>query len=367
MANGNEYEKGEKKKILLEEFYKPPQETMEFIYSVYDKFIKWRSLREQPYKQFNNTTLQTYLDDSRKKFWGYLPINYVTDTPQFFFPETRNQIISILAKIAGMKMKPSFDGVEGFDIIKATVLKDLFEYWRRGSNKKIANFWQFLYNIINGTVVVFTAYHSKERTVKTITEYDPASGETQYKEEKLDDSEIEDLTVNLEDLYIPKIWEPDIQEQDELIHRVLMKWSDFKNAFKGYSQESFVIPGSQFSDSSIFADFLSYDIRGADFVEVIRYYNVPKDQFAIIANGVLLNPMKTKKGEEIAPLPWNHKKLPFSKTIYEPIDANFFYGMPLAQKVKSPQEALNRMFSLMLEREERSVAAPIITTDPSVE
>src|SRR6185436_10930140 len=238
MANGNEYEKGEKKKILLEEFYKPPQETMEFIYSVYDKFIKWRSLREQPYKQFNNTTLQTYLDDSRKKFWGYLPINYDTDTPQFFFPETRNQIIAILAKIAGMKMKPSFDGVEGFDIIKATVLKDLFEYWRRGSNKKIANFWQFLYNIINGTVVVFTAYNSKERTVKTITEYDPASGETQYKEEKLDDSEIEDLTVNLEDLYIPKIWEPDIQEQDELIHRVLMKWSDFKNAFKGYSQEN---------------------------------------------------------------------------------------------------------------------------------
>lgn len=122
------------------------------------------------------------------------------------------------------------------------------------------------------------------------------------------------------------------------------------------------------SDQSIFAQFLAYDVRGSDFVEVIKYFNVPKDRYMIIANGVLLNPVKEKgkTDEIISPLPWNHKKLPFAKSIFEPIDANFFYGMPLPQKVKSPQEALNTLWELALDREKRSVSAPIITTDPNV-
>ncbi len=355
------------KKLFLEELYKPPEETMRFIYEVYDKLIRWRSLRDQPCKQFSQQAFLDYLQDARQKFWGYLPLSFDVDTPQFFFPETRNQIIGILAKIANLKMKPRFEGVKGFDLMTATVLNDLFEYWKRGSNRKISNFWQFLYNIINGTVIVFTAYNSNIRKVKNITMHNPESGETSYQEETLDESDVEDIICNLEDTYLPKIWEPDIQQQDEMIWRTLLKWADFKNAFKGYSNSTTVVPGSQFADSSIFADFLSYDVMGSDFVEVIKYFNKPKDQYAIIANGVLLNPLIRDGKEEIAPLPWNHKKLPFSKTIFEPIDTNFFYGIPLAQKVKSPQEALNMLWELMLEREIRSVTAPIITNDPSME
>lgn len=360
------------KKIMLEELYRPPEETRKFIFSVYDKFLKWRALRQQPYTKFNGVTLDTYLDDSRKKFWGYLPISYDLDTPQFFFPETRNQIIAILAKAANMRMKPSFEGVEGFDIVKATILRDLFEKYQRTSNRKIDNLWQFLYTIINGTTVIFTAYDSKVRDVRTVTLHDPNTGITEYKKDTIDESDVSEVIVNLEDFYIPKPWEPKVQPQDECIWRTLIKWSDFKNAFEGYSNADLVFPGQQFSDSSIFSEFLSYDVRGSDFVEVIKYFNKPKDQYAIIANGVLLNPIKVKDEngktvEEICPLPWNHKTLPFSKTIFEPLDANFFYGMPLAQKVKSPQEALNLLWELLLDREQRSVSAPIITNDPSSE
>lgn len=355
-------------KILLEEHYKPSQKTMEFIWLVYEKFIKWRSLKEQTYKQFNSQNLLSYINDARQKFWGFSPLSYDVDTPQFFFPETRNQIISILSKIANYRIKPTFEGMEGLDIIKGTILEDLFEYWKRSANRKLDNFYQFLYNIVNGTVVVFAAYNSRVREVKTITMHDPKTGKTKYKTQELDESDVKETIVNLEDLYIPKMWEPSIQEQEEVIWRTLMKWADFKNAFCGYANADVVIPGQQFSDSSIFADFLSYDVKGADFVEVIKYFNAPKDQYAIIANGVLLNPLINADGEEeVGPLPWNHKKLPFAKTVFEPIENNFFYGMPLAQKVRDPQQALNTMWELMLDRERRSNAAPIITNDSSVE
>ena len=159
----------EKKKYKLEELYKPNEDIQTFIYDVYNKFMRWRSIRQSPHKQFNNQTLSDYLDDARKKFWGYLPLDVDAETPSFFFPETRNQIIAILAKVANLRMKPRFDGVEGFDVVKSIILKDLAEYWRRRNNRKIENFWQFLYNVINGTVIVFTAYHSKVREVKSIT------------------------------------------------------------------------------------------------------------------------------------------------------------------------------------------------------
>jgi hypothetical protein len=359
-----------KGKYLLEEFYRPSEDVLRHIYSVYDKYIKWRALKEMNYKWFNNETIVDYLDDARKKFWGFLPLNPDAETPQFFFPETRNQVIGILSKMANLRMKPNFEGVEGFDLVKGTVLQDLFEYWKRQANRKISNFWQFLYCVINGTVVVFTGYNAKVREVKNVTMHDPETGKTEYTKEKLDESEVEDVIVNLEDFFFPKLWVPanNIQDQDEVVWRTLVKWSDFKESFKGYSNADLVAPGAQFADSSIFADFLSYDVRGSDFVEVIKYFNAPLDQYSIIANGVLLNPLKNEQDEdEVAPLPWNHKKPPFSATIFEPLDATFFFGMPLPQKVKSPQEALNRMWELMLDREERAVAAPIITNDPSIE
>jgi hypothetical protein len=354
-------------KVLLEEYYRPSRGIQEAIFDVYEKFIRFRSLREQSYKQFNGKMFSDWLQESREKYWGYLPLSFDLDVPQFFFPETRNQINSILGKVANLRMKPKFEGVKGFDLIKSIILKSLFEAFKRTKNQKIKNFWQFLYTVINGTCVVFVGYKSRQIERKRITLFDAATGETEWDTKSEEDSDVEEVICNLEDIYIPKLWEPDIQEQDEIIWRTLMKWSDFKNTFEGYSLAKYVFPGMQFADQSIFSQFLAYDVRGSDFVEIIKYFNVPKDRYMVIANGVLLNPIKEKgkKDEIISPLPWNHKRLPFAKTVFEPLDANFFYGMPLPQKVKSPQEALNKLWELALDRETRSVSAPIITTDPN--
>ncbi len=357
----------EKNKIRLEDIYKPSRRVQEKIFDVYEKFLRWRSLREQPYKQFNGIQMSEYLQRSREKFWGWMPLSFDNDVPQFFFPETRNQVIGVLSEIANLRLKPSFEGTQGFNLVKATLLKDLFEYWQRSTNEKLKSFWNFLYTIVNGTCIVFVAYRDRERKVREITEYDPHTGESKWKERDIDDSEIVEEIVNLEDFYVPKIWEPNLQDQEEVIWRTLIKWSDFKNSFAGYELMDTVVPGMQFADNSIFSQFLSYDVRGGDYVEIIRYFNVPKDEYMIIANGVLLNPVRINGEDNVSPLPWNHKELPFAKTVFEPIDPTFFYGMPLAMKVKTPQEVLNIFWELGLEREKRSVTAPIITNDPTME
>ena len=358
----------EKEKIRLEDVYKPPRNIQEEIIDVYEKYLRWRSLRESSYKQLNGIDLTDWLQEGREKFWGYKPLNEDADTPQFFFPETRNQIMAILSTITSLRLKPRFKGVEGFNIVKSTILKSLFECWRRTSNEKIKNFQHYLYMVENGTAVVFVGYKNHKKTVKNIKYHDPETGETEFEESEVDDSDIVEELCNLEDIYIPKPWESDIQEQEQIIWRTLLKFKDFKTFFSKYRDADKVFPGMQFADSSIFAQFMSYDIRGGDFVEVIRYFDCEKDKYMIIANGVLLNPVNVKGDkQEISPMPWNHKKLPFAKAVFEPIGSNFFYGMSLPQKVKDSQEALNVMVRLALEREIRAQSAPILTNDPTIE
>ena len=79
-------------KILLEEFYRPSKQVQEAIFDVYEKFIRWRSLREQGYKQFNGQQLTDWLEERTGKVLGLQPLSYDVDVPQFFLPETRNQV-----------------------------------------------------------------------------------------------------------------------------------------------------------------------------------------------------------------------------------------------------------------------------------
>ena len=195
-------------KILLEDFYRPTREIQEAIFEVYEKFIRFRSLREQSYKQFNGKMFSDWLQESREKYWGYLPLSFDLDVPQFFFPETRNQINSILGKVANLKQKPKFEGVKGFDLVKATILKSLFEAFKRTKNQKIKNFWQFLYTVINGTCIVFVGFKSREVERKRITLFDASTGETEWDTKKEEESEVEEVFCKLEDIYIPKLWEP---------------------------------------------------------------------------------------------------------------------------------------------------------------
>jgi len=63
-------------------------------------------------------------------------------------------------------------------------------------------------------------------------------------------------------------------------------------------------------------------------VEVIRYYNKYTDQFVVIANKKII----LRSG----PLPYNHKKLPFSKYIFIPIH-NSFYGVGFGTMLDNTQ------------------------------
>lgn len=352
-------------KVLLEDKYKPSDELLEAIYDVYDKFAEWKAIKSNNYRQFGGTNLSSWLQNSRDKFYGYSPVS--EDGQKFFFQETRNQITELLSRIANLRTRASFEGVEGFDILKSTLLNDLFHHWSRHAKRVYRNFRYYLYAVINGTVIVYVGFRHEKKKRESVTKYDDETGEMSWKMEDVEVAEVEEQLCNLEDIFFPKIWEPDIQKQGEIIWREMITKADFDKRYGQFKNSEHVFEGSMLSDQSIFAELISPVAIDKNLVEVIRYYNSDDNKYMIIANGVLLNPAKKNGKDVIGPMPWNHGQLPFGKEIFEFIDSQFFFGMSMGQKVSDPQKALNDMWELLIDREKKAIARPILTNDPSME
>ena len=72
-----------------------------------------------------------------------------------------------------------------------------------------------------------------------------------------------------------------------------------------------------------------------------------------------MNPLNT--GEEVQPLPFAHKTLPFWSAIFEPFGSDFFYGKSMADKLKALQDVLNVLHNMMLDQSFLSIFPPILT------
>ena len=55
-------------------------------------------------------------------------------------------------------------------------------------------------------------------------------------------------------------------------------------------------------------------------IEVIKEYDMILDEYTIVANAVWLNPVGQGKDQKRAPMPFNHKLMPFGWTIWKAID-----------------------------------------------
>jgi len=356
-------------KIKLEDLYKPSAAELDFIADVYQKYYKWRNNQNTSWKQFEGLTIKQYISEAREKFNGFLPINSLLDKkrPKFFSNEFRMSVEKVALYVANLVQNPKFSGVEGLDPALATFLNALLKYIRRGAYWKILDTYHFMQTIIDGTGIVFVSWTPKRRKLKNILEYDLTTGEIEFEEKEYIDDEITEVWVDPLDFFVPKIWEINIQEQKECIWRQIMTWSDFKRRYGHFPLSKYVYPGIRLAEQSIYSEFLDKALFTSDKIEVVQYFNSEEDEYGIIANGVLINPLSAKQRKsKISPLPWNHKSLPFAKTIYRLTSPALFWGVSLVMSAKDEVSAKNELIEMALDRITRATNPPVITTDTTV-
>jgi hypothetical protein len=358
-------------KIKLEDTYKPGKFELDTIQEIYKKYYTWRNYHFLPRRQFRGLSLLEYLAQSRDIFYmnsGNSPDDdekkQKTDF-EIYVGEARRASLEILSTITSLKIKPK--NLPNFNnnlIYWQKFLDAIYQKWRVNSIDKIEKFWQLLYATVNGTVVINTSFDYGKKKVKNIKGFDPETGE--FDIEELDIKKINDVVtriVPLENVFIPKIWERNIQKQEELIISDILTLDDFKRKYANYPNSKYVHTGNQLMADSLFLKLLGGDQTMLEKVVVLSYYNEPEDRFDIVANGVYLNPISYKREPTHSPIPFNHKKLPFISSIFEPIDEKFFYGLSLPFKLKDPDAFLNSMMELLLEREMKEVSPPILSED----
>jgi hypothetical protein len=102
-----------------------------------------------------------------------------------------------------------------------------------------------------------------------------------------------------------------------------------------------------------YAPFHLFDTTEKEMVEVILYQDIYKNEFMVLANGIMLTPIKY-------PMPWKHGRYNIIKQVLEPISTKFAYGKSLPAKTKHPALLLDEMTRLILKKTQKSLVPPLI-------
>lgn len=331
--------------------FSPSDKEIETVKRVYQRFLDMRQERDRVRREFDNRTLTQYVNDSMDAYNGIVS-DEVKRTKEdwqslIWDHKTRGKVKTVIAMIVGAR---PFISIIGKNRKSHAYSEDMFntyeDTWKqeKGSYKL---FLQALSACNKGTVIVEEMYVEEKVKRKEIIDIDQETGQVSSQEKEVIKGgvgKVECKIVPLLDFY------PN-ENSSEIEHdcAVLKKFSKkaFKNKYGKYQNAEFVMTGNLYFDM---ADGLYKEqpIDKNQNIEVLSYYNEDWDEHIILANNIWIN---KQKDDEPAPIPFNHKRLPFAKTVFELADEDGFYGKSLPDLMRGEQDPTNALERLMVDRE----------------
>lgn len=342
-------------------------EEHDVLSKTYEDYYRYRAQRDGCTDQFQGRQLEQFLTVSRESFWNSVvtPSNDLAALDlNLTIGFIRKEVWDFCSRLVAQDFRGKMDG-DNLDAFGVKVLQAIYDKWRFKSNDKVEKFWDILYGVVNGTVCKYVGYNNAKLKRRYLREYDAKEGG--YKIEEKDDYYYNDVWTEiaaLEDVYLSKTWERDIQRQGKLIWRHQMSWKDFQRDYHTFDNAEYVYPGNEIAEDSLYFRLLKGSgVTSWDMVEVIKEYDVIEDVYTIVANAVWLNPVGKGKDQKRAPMPFNHKLMPFGWTIWKAIDEKFAYGMSIPFELKDYQKILNTSLTMLVEQELRAIDPPVLSSD----
>lgn len=339
--------------------YKPSKKEQDVVSSVFYKFRTSADHRNGAWYNFDGLDLISYINDSVRRFITNMDARADIEDWQARVHDkfTHNKVIAFLSKIVQVLPVAEFTARGDEDFRKAQILTNLYEY-----SEDIDDYEELLINILLECILKGTAigYEGHEKHVKLIREPSGSGDDLTFTNSKKTTNKLYGSIVPLEDFYPSNVGIRKIKDMPYCFWRSTYPYYQFLQDFAMYSRAANVHPMSnatqEDTDRPEYLDYISNDISEGQ-VEVIRYYNKDTDEFIMTANGIWLNPIGN---EEISPLPFKHKELPFWDVRFE-ILPNFFYGRSLPDKLKAMQDVLNVLTNMLLDQSFLTIFPPILT------
>lgn len=320
--------------------------------------------RDKPFENFDGLNLIQYIEDSYRRYNTNINVRDDIDDWQSAVHDkfTANKVDTILGKIVSVLPGAEVTGRGDEDLQKGLIMSNLYEY-----SEDVDDYDEFMISFLQEAIVKGTAIgYEGQRTDEQAVRYVKGSGDDiSVTEGKRKDNKLFAQVVKLEDFYPSSVGVRRIKDMPRCFWRNLMSYQQFQQDFAMFDKAKYVRPHKMMYGENeprpYYQDYISMDVRDGQ-VEVIRRYDKELDQFVLEANCVWLNPIIKKDGtEEVCPLPYNHKELPFFDIKYKQFSSDFFYGRGLPDHLKPMQDVLDVMTNMLLDQSFLTIFPPILT------
>jgi len=347
--------------------YNPSDKIRQTISEAYSYIDDMVEARNKSYRQFNDRSLKDYIDDSEKRLNSYVLSREAQEKEDWqaniALPTIRDKQKRMIAgfslQVPDMITKAYGDN-NMLDVDRAYVAKNLIQgSYLQEENPIIENFWEAWEASTKGTIIKYEGYLKTRYKQKFIKSYDLITGEVEESEKEVDvDDQCISMLVPLTEFYIYNFFVHDVQEQPRIAWIRYYDRGQLEHEFGQYQNFKYALPRTEMkrdTNSSFFYE-LSWSKRTDDSnYEVVRLYDKSNDSYKILVNGVLLLD---------APILWrvNGKKVyPFAKSIWEPFGSkHFFYGKSFPDVMMPLYDIQNNLFNSLLDKEYRSMVAPML-------
>ena len=351
--------------------YRPSKTDKQVIADIYDATTDMESIKGSTYAEFNDISQKSYIEDAQKRLNAYVPDKDSYDPPKedwqanVALPSIRNKLKQMLAGFSlsvpdlQVNVTGSLDAQLKPDKgrVASMLIKNSYEVH---TNPVIENFWEAWECASTGTVIKYEGYLKTKYKQKFIKSYNTVTGEIDFDEKEVNvDDRCISMAVPIPEFLIDNFYIHDVQDQPQLVWDRKYNKDEFENEFGKYANSKYVNSKGAFEKFNTASTYYNKEkwqgrVKSGQ-IEVIRYYNKPKDQYRIIANGVLLLD---------APLLWSvngRKKYPFAKSILEPFTTkHFFWGKAFPDIMAGEYDISNTLFNSVMDKEFRSLVKPLL-------
>lgn len=341
----------------------PSEKEMNVLNEISYLFRRTQESRDRNFQYFDGLNLIDYIDDSVLRFNTNIDERDGIEDWQagVHVHFTRNKVLGIHGKMMEVLPIASFIGRGDEDAMKGTLLTNIYEYV-----EELDDYDELMTQIILETIVKGTAigYEDIDIQTKKFRDVRGIGDDIKVSEHSEKITRLYGELVPLEEFYPSSVSIRSIKNMPYCFRRRVMPHAKFMEMFGHMRKSELVSPKRTFTENDsrpYYYDFMDSNLPDGT-VELIIFYDKMGDQYVIVANGIWLNPIVTKDGnEEVCPLPWNHKELPFWDIKFDYF-GDFFYGKSLPDRLKSMQDVLNVLTNMLLDQSFLTIFPPLLTT-----
>lgn len=352
-------EKEREEKIINLEPYDPNDKQKEVINRVFDRFLRMKEERDKPRREFDGRTLEEYVNDNVDAYNGIVPeeIRATKEAWQslIFDQKTRGKVKATVALVTAGQPFINLVGKTEKDNKDAEDMRLVYEDSHEVEGGSFKLYKQVLYACVKGTVIVEEGYQEIKKDIKEIISINQQTGKAKFRKKTVIEGGVGRVYSRIVPLmnFYPNENNPEVKH--DCIVMSYPKKEDFEKIYGKYEEAKYVTAGITY-DSIDGVKYKRISEKRDDIIEILKYYNEDTDEFVILANGVWLNPQEE---DETCPLPFNHKTLPFVKTVFELADEECFYGKALPDIMAGEQETINALLRMTVDQEVLSIHKPV--------